>query len=329
MSFGGTLQRQEPGRRPSEHPVSKELYAILNDFLDEAPPGDQSGRQRTLRGAGGVMQRQSKTTPEDGYMTSQDGDTRTTLSWQTTDRGPMKSVTVSKETITRPASAFQPETERREWQRPLPVNDYPDAVDRRLFGPPVYLERRTFETHTKARTSEQRSPRRKATLGDGIQTGYPVLSLPDQRRRVFSPQWTSNGRPLRPTGPMHSLHGVYDSEEPLTWLEEQTKRLERRETEGIRRRTTLPRRTGNCPSSDIDGGFGGVSRASHETRLGASLSNVSLDNFKHTHGRHQTTLEPPRFSDEHRSLSRSREGHWNGNKSHIHDTLTPSPIFAF
>lgn len=252
------------------------------------------------------MPRHSKTTPEDGYMTSQDGDTRTTLSWQTTDRGPMKSVTVSKETITRPTSAFQPETERREWQRPLPANDFPDAVDRRLFGAPVYLERRTFESHTKARTTEQRGPRRKATSDEGLQTGYPVLSLPDQRRRrVFSPQWTSSGRPLRPTGPcMHSLHGLSDSEEPLTWLEEQTKRLERREAEGIRRRrTTLPRRTGNCRSSGV------VSRASHETRLGASLSNASLDNLKHTQGRHQTTLEPPRFSDEHRSLSRSREGH--------------------
>lgn len=312
MSFGATLQRQETGRRAIELPASNELYDILNDFIDEAPPGGQFGSQRTLRGAAGIMQqRRSKTVPEDGYMTSQDGDTRTTLSWQTTDRGPMKSVTVSKETVTRPVSAFQPETERRERQRrPLPVDDFPDAVDRRTFGPPVYLERRTFETHTKARTIEQRGPRKKARPGDGLQTGYPVDSLPDQRRIVFSPQqWTSNGPLLRPTAP-RALKGVSDAEEPLTWLEEQTRRLEQRRRrqaeEGVRRKT-LPR-TGNGPSSDIEG-LGGVHGTSHETRLKASLSNASLDNLRHS--RHQTTLEPPRFSEEHMNLSRSREGHWN------------------
>lgn len=340
-TVGASLQRYETGSKSVELPASKELDDILNYLLEDAP-SDASFRERTLRKAWGSKQHQFAS-PE-GCVTTQSADSRTTLSWQTTNRGPTKSVTVSKETITRPTSAFQPETGNREWLTSLPVRSAEDydiaatAMGDRQRQEAVHqmhgARTRTLETHTKTMAVDRgTAATKRSTSGERI--GHPAITPPPTRRRVFSPELPSNGSVVRneltspppstssalrqkrtPATAMHRRQYASDSEEPLTWLEEQRRKLERKRAEEV-----WGRQTGTAPrtgfqrrvyaESDREEDMAAAwshGRPLKEAPLKVSLSTASLDNL-HRRRPPSQALDTPRFTKEYGSpSSRSKRG---------------------
>src|SRR6218665_1167597 len=232
-------------QRPSE------LDYILNDLLRDTPAEEASVRERTLANSWGAREREFSA-PQ-GCVTTQSGGNQTVLTWQTSREGPRKCVTVSKETIKRPSAsgAFQHQTgSARQDAFPVRFTDERsllDAVDARRFqGPPSYQESRTLQTHSETKTQERMlSPVFRRPVSTDPSRGPPGAS---PRQRVFSPEIMSDGTVLSrsdyyspsqgfslpPQKRSASSHRNYasDSEEALTWLEEQRRKLEQKRASG-------------------------------------------------------------------------------------------------
>lgn len=331
---GGLAQNQR-ALAPVGVQKPNELDEILNDLLRDTP-AEASVRERTLASSWGTKEREFSA-PQ-GCVSTKSGDSQTVLTWQTSQEGPRKCVTVSKETIKRPSSsgAFlkQPGSSR---QDALPVRftderSLLDAVDGRRFqGPPSYHASRTLQTHSETKTQERvLSPVFRRPVNSDRSRVPPE---PPSRRRLFSPEIMSDGTVLShsdyPPSQGYSLpqkrsvssyrNYASDSEEALTWLEEQRRKLEQKRAGrtlnyrqqhyvGDRSKSSTDfTRTGGSyssrpfiPQSDTDDFV--------NPKSGISLKNsLSVDGLNRTQGKsrgYSRTLEPPRFTKDYGSFSR-------------------------
>ena len=233
-----------------------QLDELLNDLLSDKMFQSPSGTLERTKQKGLVI-------PNEGSITTQSGNSRTVVSWQTSQAGPSKNVIVTKETISQPSANKRVESvikcaEEVSYGKTGQIVNGSlshDELDR-SFGSSVHersLESRASTLNREHLASPPMPPPRDLTKSPLFRER---MVSPTYRDNVTSPSFGS------PTPPPRHHHLPYrvdyenrdaygdsysvsqyrgyasDSEEPLSWLERQQAKLQaRREGRSWRKRS--------------------------------------------------------------------------------------------
>lgn len=185
-----------------------------------------------------------------GTITTESDNMRTTLSWQASQAGPAKSALVTRQTVAQPTPHAKIESNSMRYRESTSQRQPPDvdldrwgATERYLYDAPSYKETRQFDTRSETMTREEiisaASAQRFLVPGEHVmpaRTPSPSAGFrgepPSHQLRSASPSFAvprgqvppPQRETLRRTVSDHRRYAS-DSEDHMSWLEEQRSRL--------------------------------------------------------------------------------------------------------
>lgn len=247
---GGTLRPEKTGNEQEQlDEILKELLGDQMNLRDNAP----ATRHPSTPGTSLVP----AVTPTRGTITTESDNMRTQLSWQTSQAGPTKSAMVARQTVAQPYPSAKVESDSMRYREMTASQRSPREVEidkwgaseRYAYEAPRYHESRRVETHSETVRREeiidQASQRQYLSTGEPLtsaRTPSPYgagpraepLMLPSssspRHSTPYREEYMGSQVPREPTRRTVSDYRLYasDSEEPMSWLEEQRSKLRTR-----------------------------------------------------------------------------------------------------
>lgn len=252
---GGTLRPEKPGNEQEQlDEILKELLGDQMNLRDHA----SSSRPPTTPGNSLVP----AVAPTRGVITTESDNMRTQLSWQTSQAGPTKSAMVARQTVAQPYPSTKVESDSMRYREMTSAQRSPPEVEvdkwgaseRYAYEAPSFRESRRVETHSETVRREeiidQRASQRQllstgepltwartpSPSGAGLWADRPALpnSSSPRHSTPYRDDYTSSQPPHEPVRRTASdyRHYASDSEDPMSWLEEQRSKLRGTRTGG-------------------------------------------------------------------------------------------------
>lgn len=248
-----------PQKKMEEHSQLDEiLNELLGDKMFQNIPSPTSTLDKSLANR--------SVSPNYGSITTHSGNSRTVVSWQTSQSGPTKSMTVTKETVAEPSvntkvETFTKRTEELSYGKPSMVNGSVTRDERDSFSTLGSVHDRTLDSSFSRTESLNRDHVRSPANQDPMispsslgRVGSPPVAspIPPPRKYTHVPYRVDyeNQEAMYSEEPgynepvhMSSYRGyASDSEEPMSWLERQQIKLRaKREGRTWRNRTEQER----------------------------------------------------------------------------------------